>query len=86
MPPKKARPLPEDQRLPHPARLDPGRSDYDRILKEHDTAMQKGRPRYADPATGIEVFTAQALWDEGFCCDAGCRHCPFLERTRARTP
>lgn len=80
MPQAKHRPLPEEQRIPHRTRLDSSRPDYDAILNEHETAMRKGRPRYTDPSTGIEVFTAQALWDEGFCCDAGCRHCPYMDR------
>jgi len=42
--------------------------------------MAAGQPAYRDPATGLTVFTAQALWDRGYCCDSGCRHCPYVQR------
>ncbi len=74
------RPLPPPQRAPHPDRLEPTRPDYRRILQAHEAAMAAGEPLYLDPTTGLAVFTAQALWDRGFCCDSGCRHCPYLER------
>ena len=72
--------MPGSLRAPHPERLDPGRPDYKEILRAHKTAMNAGEPEYADPATGLLVFTAQSLWNRGFCCDSGCRHCPYLER------
>ena len=40
--------------------------------------MADGRPTYTDPATGLEVMTATTLADRGWCCDLGCRHCPFV--------
>ena len=66
--------------VPHPRRCDPGRADFARILALHGEAMANGRESYIDPATGYSVWTAQYLWDAGFCCDAGCRHCPFVAR------
>jgi len=32
---------------------------------------------YHDPVTGNTVFTAQFLADRGYCCESGCRHCPY---------
>lgn len=32
---------------------------------------------YMDPETGFMVFTAHYLAARGFCCDSGCRHCPY---------
>lgn len=32
---------------------------------------------YVDPASGLLVFTAQYLRRRGYCCDSGCRHCPW---------
>ena len=32
---------------------------------------------YIDPETGFMVFTAHYLAARGFCCDSGCRHCPY---------
>jgi hypothetical protein len=65
---------------PHPSRLDPTRSDYEAIAKAHQNAVEAGEAGYADPSTGLFVMTARYLWDRGYCCDQGCRHCPFLVR------
>ena len=27
--------------------------------------------------TGLYVFTAQYLLKRGYCCQSGCRHCPY---------
>lgn len=32
---------------------------------------------YIDPTTGYDVWTATYLADRGFCCNGGCRHCPY---------
>jgi hypothetical protein len=73
-------PLPAALLVPHRARLDPRRADYARILARHAEAIAAGRDFYLDPATGLQVMTAQFLWDHGNCCEAGCRHCPYLPR------
>jgi hypothetical protein len=73
--------VPLDRRpltAPHPARLDRGRADYDLVVRLHTSAMERGAATYTDPATGYEVFTAAWLAARGACCDAGCRHCPYL--------
>ena len=74
------RPLPEQFRLPHPERLDPARADFAGIIEDHETAMAAGQEGYQDARTGYLVFTAQALWERGYCCDSGCRHCPYIAR------
>lgn len=28
---------------------------------------------------GKVVFTSFFLWNRGFCCGSGCRHCPYRE-------
>lgn len=43
----------------------------------HDAACASGQSVYADPATGYSVFTADYLKQRGYCCDNGCRHCPW---------
>lgn len=73
-------PLPPELAVPHPARCDPGRPDYAQILSLHAAAMRAGRDNYLDPATGYLVWTARFLWERGFCCDSGCRHCPYVQR------
>ena len=65
---------------PHPSRLDPDRADYRAILRAHQQALTCGYSGYADPTTGLFVMTAQYLRERGYCCDEGCRHCPFLAR------
>jgi hypothetical protein len=64
--------------LPSERRLAPSHSGYTEILEEHSRALAEGRPCYTDPATGLSVFTAAYLADRGYCCDSGCRHCPFV--------
>ena len=29
---------------------------------------------------GLLVFTAEFLRRRGYCCDSGCRHCPYQDR------
>lgn len=72
--------LPESLRAPHPSRLDRSRPDATAILAAHDEALASGAMGYLDPSTGLFVMTAQTLWDQGSCCERGCRHCPFLVR------
>ena len=42
------------------------------------TALDAGLPVYADPRSGLSVFTSEFLARRGYCCDSGCRHCPFI--------
>jgi hypothetical protein len=28
---------------------------------------------------GYMVLTAQYLWERGYCCGSGCKHCPYTE-------
>lgn len=69
------RPLnePHESRLPadHPRRTE--------ILDAHRDALATGSPTYADPETGLMVFTAAHLAAAGQCCESGCRHCPYIE-------
>lgn len=65
---------------PHPDRLSPDHPRYDEILAAHAEAVAHGEDGYLDPVSGYWVFTAAYLWDRGYCCDQGCRHCPWIER------
>ena len=49
----------------------------DAVRAAHDAAAARGEPGYLDPATGLFVMTAAYLRDRGYCCDNGCRHCPY---------
>lgn len=63
---------------PHPARLPSSHPAYDAIIAAHGAAMDAGEQGYIDPVTGFYVMTAETHAARGFCCDNGCRHCPYL--------
>ena len=46
-------------------------------MAAHDRAVREGADGYADPDTGLFVFTAAYLLARGTCCDSDCRHCPY---------
>lgn len=68
------RPLTE----PHPARLSPTHPARDEILAEHAKALARGEMGYLDPVTGLFVMTAAVHAERGWCCERGCRHCPYV--------
>ncbi|MEP7202097.1 MAG: DUF5522 domain-containing protein [Ilumatobacteraceae bacterium] len=47
-------------------------------MARHGRAVTAGSPCYEDPSTGLTVFTAAFLAERDYCCDSGCRHCPFV--------
>jgi Family of unknown function (DUF5522) len=63
---------------PHPQRLLPQHHRFGEIMARHASAVAAGEPCYLDPSTRLSVFTAAFLADRGYCCDSGCRHCPFV--------
>ena len=73
-------PIPEDLLQPHPRRLPPDTPRYDELMALHASSVRRGGTKYRDPATGLWAMTALYLWEQGYCCDSGCRHCPYLER------
>jgi hypothetical protein len=62
---------------PHSQRLSRQHPRFAEIMTRHSQAVAAGEPCYDDPATGLSVFTAAFLAERGYCCDSGCRHCPF---------
>ena len=68
------RPLAE----PHPDRLAPDDPAYPQIIEAHAAALRAGADTYVDPRSGLTVLTTGYLARRGFCCDSGCRHCPYL--------
>jgi len=66
-----------DWRSPHSSRLSVEHPDRVEILRRHDAAGDRGMPNYADPASGLRVFTADFLANRAYCCASGCRHCPY---------
>jgi len=63
---------------PHPRRLSEQHPHRAEILARHDTALERGLPVYADPVSRLSVFTADYLAKRSYCCDSGCRHCPYV--------
>lgn len=45
----------------------------------HTRACEAAQDTYEDPVTGETVFTRRYLLDRGWCCQQGCRHCPYGE-------
>lgn len=41
---------------------------------------------YLDPASGLLVFTAKYHLKRGYCCDSGCRHCPYHQGNKKKNP
>jgi hypothetical protein len=75
-------PLPEELLVPHPRRLSPDHPLYHEIMAAHADAIRQGQSLYRDPDTDLYVMTAVHLWERGYCCFSGCRHCPWIERER----
>lgn len=69
--------LRDDWQTPHASRLSPEHRFRDEILRRHDEACALGIPTYPDPVSGFSVFTAKFLAARGYCCESGCRHCPY---------
>jgi hypothetical protein len=49
------------------------------IEQLHRIACEQGQDVYIDPVSGYQVFTEQALFNQGKCCGSGCRHCPYVQ-------
>ena len=73
-------PLPDELMVPHPRRLSPEHPLYAEILAAHADAVGRGKSLYRDPDSGLYVMTAPHLWGRGYCCNSGCRHCPWIDR------
>ncbi|MGE3262405.1 MAG: DUF5522 domain-containing protein [Bacteriovoracia bacterium] len=46
-------------------------------MSAENTDLVEGEDYYLDPDTGLLTFTADYLRKRGYCCDSGCRHCPY---------
>jgi hypothetical protein len=45
---------------------------------EQDNELQEGLDYYLE--NGLFVFTAAFLRKRGYCCETGCRHCPYQNK------
>lgn len=76
-------PLPPERRIPAAERLSPDHPRYDEIMSAHARSLELDTYGYRDPISGLLVFSAKYLWDRAYCCDTGCRHCPYVGRPGA---
>ena len=76
-------PLPPERRLPAFERLSPDHARYHEIIAAHERSIELDTYGYRDPDSGLLVFSAKYLWDRAYCCDTGCRHCPYVGRPGA---
>jgi hypothetical protein len=42
-------------------------------------AVAEQQSGYLDPVSGLFVLSAWFLAERGYCCERGCRHCPYVE-------
>ena len=63
--------------VPLPRRYSSRQRSFAEGMARHAAAVLAALPAYTDPATGNSVFTAVFLADRGYCCESGCRHCPY---------
>ena len=65
--------------LPHISRLPLTHPMYDEVLRRHAAALVAEQAGYTDPVTGLFVMTAATHVRRGWCCQRGCRHCPYID-------
>jgi hypothetical protein len=63
---------------PSMSRLPEDTPHRDEILTAHKSALSKHEAGYLDPVTGLFVLSAAYLAARGYCCERGCRHCPYV--------
>ncbi len=63
--------------VPLPNRFSPRHRLFETAMALHAVAVANGVPLYRDPATRNSVFTAAFLAARAYCCESGCRHCPY---------
>ncbi len=67
--------------VPHPSRWSPSEVGFGPAMAAHADAVARRAGGYTDPGSGLFVMTARYLLDRGYCCDRGCRHCPYVGAT-----
>ena len=75
--------LPPARRVPAPERFSSDDLSYAEAMEAHERSIALDTYGYRDPTTGLLVFSAKYLWDRAYCCDTGCRHCPYVGRPGA---
>jgi 2-iminoacetate synthase ThiH len=52
-------------------------------VKQEKQTLKPGEDYYFD-SNGLMVFTAEYHLKRGYCCNSGCRHCPYREKQNAQ--
>lgn len=52
------------------------------IKQKHQETIENKKNFYLDKDTGFVVWTEEFLLNRGFCCENGCRHCPYKENKK----
>ena len=55
-------------------------TDQDPAPSREDAELLEGLDYYLED--GLLVFTAAFLRKRGYCCESGCRHCPYQKPER----
>ncbi len=55
-------------------------TDQDPAQSREDVELLEGLDYYLED--GLLVFTAAFLRKRGYCCESGCRHCPYQKPER----
>ena len=50
-------------------------NSQEKASDSQDVALKEGMDYYIDQ--GLMVLTAAFLQKRGYCCESGCRHCPY---------
>ena len=64
---------------PAASRLASDHLRYAEVQARHARAVAAGLSTYVDPISGFTVLTATYLAERGYCCNQGCRHCPWAD-------
>jgi len=60
------------------------------MKKSKETETKEKRENFVEGVdyyfeNGLMVLTVQFLLKRGYCCDNGCRHCPFNEKKQIKS-
>jgi Family of unknown function (DUF5522) len=50
-------------------------NDHDEEIEKESAVLVEGRDFYLE--NGLMVMTRYFLLTRGYCCESGCRHCPY---------
>jgi hypothetical protein len=64
---------------PASSRLSLDNPRREEILALHADAVAHRQAGYLDPISGLFVLSSWFLAERGYCCERGCRHCPYVE-------